>query len=451
MANAPGRGAGAILREAKERRAPVYLFAGEPFQTERLARRLIEIFVPQDRRAVDLEVYEGRNTPLPQVLDSCRTVGLFGGGKVVWLREPGFLQAGDKRSDVADAMFAAWNAERRKPAAEKLMSLAALAGWKQSDIGGGGFAALNKTKLKAFLGRDAAAGEANLLDAIAAAALDLGLSVAAYRDEGALLEEYLASGTGGDTALIFTATAVDRRKRVFKEIEKCGAVLELTVERERSGAMTREAVEAVIDDVMGLWEKHPTPAARRAIAQRAGGDPGPLYAELEKVCLHAGEAEQVDESDVAAVMRDLGESWMFDFTGALAQRQVTKALALLRGLAAQGEPPLRLLAMIGRELRILLAAREILTTSLARSWSAGLPFNRFRDQLLPQIPDQQKPLVAGMHPYVLYLALQNASRISAEQLQRALIEVHEMDVAFKSSRIDAHIRLEAFVLDLARD
>lgn len=446
-----GTTAAAVLSEAAKRRAPVYLFVGDPFQTGGLARRLIDVLVPEGKRSVNLEVYEGRNAALPHVLDSCRTVGLFGAGKVVWVREPGFFQAGDKRSDIADALFAAWSADRARLAAEKLMLLAAQAGWAQSDLEGGGFAGLNKTKLKAFLGREAAAGEAQMLDAVAAKALDLGLSVASYRDERALLEEFLDSGTGGDTAIIFTAVEVDRRKRIFKEIEKRGVVLELAVERERSGAMTREAVESMIEEVMTAWNKRPTTAARRAIAQRAGGDPGQLHSELEKVCLYAGESQQVDEAEVAAAMRDLAESWMFDFTGALAQRQVGKALSLLRGLIAQGEPPLRMLAMIAREIRILLAAREILSTSLARSWSTGVQFNRFRDQLLPQIPEEQKPLIAGMHPYVLYLALQNASRMSAARLRRALVELHEMDVAFKSSRTDPQIRIEAFILGMAGD
>lgn len=439
-----------ILREAAVNRAPVYLFAGEPFQTETLARQVIDLLVPRDKRSVLLEVYDGRSTALPQVLDSCRTVGLFGGGKVVWVREPAFFAAGDKKSDIADALFAAWGADRGRQAAEKLLALAAQVGWTQEDLAAGPFASLNKTKLKAFLGRDPDDGEARVLDAVAAVALESGMSVASHKDESTLLEEFLASGAGGDTVLLLTAAAVDRRKRIFKEIEKRGVCAELSVERERSGALTREAVEAIIDGVLAQWGKRPTPAARRIIAERAGGDPAQLHSELEKVCLHAGDATSVEEADVVAVMRDLGESWVFDFTGALAQGNIAKALALLRRLFAQGEPPLRLLAMISREIRILLAAREIVATSLARSWSPGMQFNRFRDQLLPQIPDEQKKLVGGMHPYVLYLALQNASRAKAADLERALVELQEIDVALKSSRTDPQIRMEAFVLGLGR-
>lgn len=439
-----------ILRDAEKRRAPVYLFAGEPFQTEGLARSLIDLLVPESKRAVNLEVYDGRTAPLAPILDSCRTVGLFGSGKVVWIREPAFLVSGEKRTDVTEAMFGAWNADRRKQAVEKLLLLASLAGWDQNELASVSFATLNKTKAKGLLGRDIGDGEAAALDAMKAEALEAGMNVSSQRDEGSLLEEFLASGAAGDTVLIFTAQVVDRRKKVFKDLEKRGVLAELTLERERSGALTRVAVEALIDDITARHDKRPSAGARRLIAQRAGGDPAALQIELEKLCLYAGDAAAIEEADVRDTMRDLAESWVFDFTGALAQRNTVKALALLRGLFAQGEPALRLLSMITREVRILLAAREILSTSLARAWSQGTQYDRFRDTLLPQIPDEQRQMMAGAHPYVFYLALQNASRTTAARLERALLELHELDIALKSSRIDPQIHFEAFVMGFAK-
>ncbi len=444
------QGPAEIVRAANKTRAPVYLFVGEPFQTDDLARRLIEVLVPETDRAVSLEVFDGRTSPLPVILDSCRTVGLFGSGKVVWVREPAFFASSEKRGDIADALFAAWSADRRKQAADKLMVLAALAGWSQSNLEEATFAALAKAKTKAFLGRDPGDGEADELDAVKSAALEAEMTVASQKDDSALLEDFLTSGTAGDTVLILTTTVADRRKRVFKEISKLGVFADLKVERERSGAMTREVVERIIDEFMASREKSPSAGARRSITLRAGGDPGLLQGELEKVCLYAGDSQKIEEDDVRMVMRDLGESWVFDFTGALSQRNTVKALAQLRRLFAQGEPPLKLLAMISREVRILLAAREILSTSLARSWSSGMQFNRFRDQLLPTIPESQKQLVAGMHPYVLFLAMQNASRTSGARLEQALLELHDLDIAFKSSRTDPHIRMEAFVLNFAQ-
>ncbi len=450
MAAKKSHTARSILSDAKKNPAPVYLFCGETTQTEALARRLAAILVPPEKQTTNLETYDGRGSPFASVLDSCRTVGLFGGRKVAWVREPTFFVAGDKKGDIADAALAAWASDRRKSAAQKLLVLATLSGWNDADLDDSPLTSLNKTKAKSFFGRDFEAAELEAADAIRAYAVEIGLSVASQRDDAALLEEFLASGAAGDTVLIFTCANADKRKRVFKQVEKIGVVTELSVERERSGAMKQEAVAALIAEAISARGKKLHPAALQLILKQAGSDPGPLQAELEKLCLYAGDNEVIETDDVKAIMRDLGESWIFDFTRALSQRNIGEALPLLRGLFAQGEPPLRLLAMMAREVRILLAAREILTTSLASTWTDRTTFNRFRDEMLGNIPEEQKQSLGGMHPYVLYLALQNAGRTSTERLEKALIDLHKLDVAFKSSRTDPAIRLEAFLLDMAR-
>ena len=49
---------------------------------------------------------------------------------------------------------------------------------------------------------------------------------------------------------------------------------------------------------------------------------------------------------------------------------------------------------------------------------------------------------------MLYQCLQNASRTTAAVLQRAILALQELDVAFKSTPTDPRLRLEAFVLEL---
>jgi hypothetical protein len=48
----------------------------------------------------------------------------------------------------------------------------------------------------------------------------------------------------------------------------------------------------------------------------------------------------------------------------------------------------------------------------------------------------------------LYQCLQNAGRAGASWLQRGVLALQELDIAFKSSAGDPRLRLEAFVLDL---
>jgi len=248
--------------------------------------------------------------------------------------------------------------------------------------------------------------------------------------------------------LIFTASAADRRKRVVKTIAEVGVVREFSVARERSGALSPESIDALIDQVAGRAGKRVAPAARQLLHRRAGTQAAVLASELEKLCLYVGAAASIEEGDVRASVRDLAESWIFDFTKALAQRQAASALALLRALFDQGDHPLRLLSVIARELRLMLLARDCLAGSLAGAWTPRTQYTTFRDTLLPTLRDSEREALGSLHPYVLYQCLQNASRTHAAVLQRGMLSLQRLDVACKSAAVDPRLRLEAFVLEL---
>lgn len=440
----------ALLAAAPRAPRPVYLFIGEPFQTEAAARALIDVLVPPDKRSFSLEQYDGRATAIAPVLDSLRMPSLFGGTKVVWVREPTLFLSGEKRGDICDALFTAVEEEHPLEAAEKLLVLAALAGWSQAEFAAADWAALSATDQTALLGRRLDAGEAETLDGLRALCADRGMTVSAFRDDSGQLEQYLSGGPPPQSVLLFTASAADKRKRVVKTVQQQGAVLEFAVQRERSGALSAESVDALIASVLGAAGKRMAPNARQLLLQRAGTQAGVLAGELEKLCLYVGDAPTIDEAAVRESVRDLAESWVFDFTKALAQRQAGAAGAQLRALFAQGEHPLRLLSLIARELRLLLLARDCLRGSLAGSWTPRTPYTAFRDRLLPTLTEDEQAALGGIHPYVLFQCLQNAGRTSAAHLQRAVLALQALDVAFKSTPTDPRIRLEAFVLDFCR-
>ncbi len=430
--------------------APVYLFLGEPFQTEPAARALIERLVPPEKRSFSLEQVDGRAGGIGAVIDSLRTPSLFGGTKVVWVREPTLFLSGEKRADIAEALFAAADDERPLEAAEKLLVLAALAGWTQEDFAAADWTAASKTEQTNVFGRALEAAEARTAEALRALCAERGLTVSAFRDDSGLLEQYLAAGAPPAAVLLFTASAADKRKRIIKTIQQRGAVLEFALARERSGALSGESVDDLVARIAATHGKRLSPAARQVLRQRAGGDAAALAGEIEKLCLYAGDAATIDDAMVRVSVRDLAESWIFDFTKALAQRQAAAAVAMLRGLFDQGEHPLRLLSVIARELRLLLLARDCLRGSLAGAFSPRTQYAAFRDRLLPTLSESEQEALGAIHPFVLYQCLLNAARIPGPTLQRGVLALQGLDVAFKSTAADPRIRLEAFVLDFCR-
>lgn len=430
--------------------ASVYLLVGESADTRAAANALIDALVPAASRSFNLETYDGRATGLSVVLDSLRTRGFFPGTKVVWLRESPVLLSGEKRGDVAKAMLTAWVDGREQDAMEKLLSLVALAGWDQQQLEAIRWTATTKTRVREVFGDDVDSEDLAAIDKIHSAALSRELKVAAHQDESTALLEFLEAGMPPQCVLVLSAGEIDGRKRLVKRIKELGAAIDFKVVRERSGALSREAVEELVAQVARQFGKQLAAPARELILRRAGNDAQMLLRELEKLCLFSGEAATVGESDVRLSFRDMAESWIFDFTAAFCSRSAAKTLPLLRGLFEQGEPPLRLLAMVARELRLLLAARECLEGSLRGRWRANVAYNDFQSRVLPEIDADTQATFGKSHPFVLYRRFQDASQVPAPDLRTALIRLSELDLRLKSAPGDPKIQVEAFVLDWCR-
>jgi DNA polymerase-3 subunit delta len=439
--------AAVLAAAAAGRIKPAYLLIGEPFETRAAAEALLDALVPAAHRAFNLETYDGRTTPMATVIDSARMPGFFPGRKVIWLRESTAFLSGEKRPEMTKALLAAWGEGRETEAAEKLLTLVAMAGWSQAEFRETQWVNLSKARLREVFGEAFDGESLRVLAAVQAACLARDLSVGAYRDDSTAMVELLDAGMPPHAVLVFTTATVDARKRLVKRLREVGTVVELTVSRERSGALSRDTVDAVVQHTVREFGKCLAADAQALISQRAGADLALLAGEMEKLCLYAGDQPTITVADVRAVFPDMAESWIFDFTAALAARQLARALPLLRGLAEQGEPALRVLALIAREVRMLLLARECLDGPLQGKWRGGMPFNAFQSRLLPLVDDDSKAAFGTVHPFALYRRFQDAERVDARVLREALVRLSELDIRLKSSRSDPFMLLEAFVID----
>ena len=438
----------ALVRAAGEGKSKlIYLFVGEPVQTAAAAHAIVDALVPDTARDFNFENYDGRTTAIGLVLDSLRMRVFFAGAKVVWLRETTLFLSGEKRGDITKALLDAWGNGRELEAAEKLLALVALAGWSQEQFANANWTSLSKTRVKEVFGDDLDAEQLVQVEAAQKYSLKRELAVAAYRDEGAALLDFLEAGIVAGSVLILTASAVDTRKKLFKRVQELGAVVDLSVERERSGALSRESVDDLLRRVLSAHGRRMAASAHELMLRRAGSDFALLAAELDKLCLAVGDRETIVEDDVRGNVIDMAESWIFDFTAALTARQVARALPLLRGLFEQGEPPLRLLAMIVREIRLLLVARECLDGALRGKWRPDLRYDAFQARVLSHIDSDSSAAFGKSHPFVLFRRFQDASRLAARSLRAAIIRLAELDAQLKSSRTDPTRLLEAFVID----
>lgn len=212
---------------------------------------------------------------------------------------------------------------------------------------------------------------------------------------------------GDDGRLVLVAKSLDQRRRLHAACAKAGAAVACarpadqraasawvaTLARERGHAIGSAAAERLLD--------------------RTGFDLGRIDDELEKLSLRVGAGapigvEHVDEF-VAATRAHAVE----ELTDRLARRDTAGAIRTLRGLVAEGEPLLRVVAFLTANVRRALHVTELLATGMREDEVAGR---------------------LGMPPW---LVAKQARRGSPAVLESALGALAELDVALKSSRPDA--------------
>lgn len=256
-----------------------------------------------------------------------------------------------------------------------------------------------------------------------------------------LLEQGLPDGT----RLLLLAPQVDKRGRAYKQLSRQGCVLDLSVERDRSGRIRRESLAAFLDQHLRRARKGIDPRAREALLSRCGNELWGVHQEIEKLLLYVGDAETVGVSDVEEIFTDQSESWVFDLTDSLGQKDAIEALGFLRRLMADGEYPLRVLGAIASQVRRLLSARQLLDNELARVWRPRMSYTEFQQR----IPADTEGLPTRS-PYANYLTLQRAERFTLFELKGFLRLMRETDARLKSSGHQPQAVMEGLILEMCR-
>jgi DNA polymerase-3 subunit delta len=238
--------------------------------------------------------------------------------------------------------------------------------------------------------------------------------------EQAHLVQELQSDQGN--VLVIVANALDRRTKVAQELLRQATVVE--VAEPGSGNIVSWVQSRARDQEVTM-----THSAARRLVDIAGSDTGFLDQEITKMATFLGGRGKVDEELVTRLAArgeaETGQYTIFRLTEAVAEGQTGPALAYLTELLEAGEPPLRVLAMIARQYRLLL---------LAKSWASEGVTVAARE--------------AGMKQYPMQKLFGQARSLSTEQIEMSLEAILATDIAIKSS-VDAVGALQMLVVGLS--
>lgn len=172
------------------------------------------------------------------------------------------------------------------------------------------------------------------------------------------------------------------------------------------------------------------PAAVEALLDAVGDDLSATDDAMERLSLFVGPGQRIDANAVMQCVTRIRVESIWSLVDAIGLKDRRKGIAAAQSLLDDREPPLRLLAMVARQLRIVARMRQALSEGL-----------RPRDAAKR----------AGAPPFKATDLTESARRFTADSLGRAFALLAETDRALKGSKRPAELVFQDAVLALCAD
>lgn len=225
-----------------------------------------------------------------------------------------------------------------------------------------------------------------------------------------------------ETCLVLVAEKLDGRTKLAKTARDAGALHEC--EPPRPGDMPELARSEAQSRGHSL-----SPQAADALSEALGADLAALTDALDRLSLFVGEGQAIEAGHVAACVAHARTESIWSLVDAVSAKDAATALTAASSLLADREPPLRILALVARQLRTVARMRGALASGLK-----------------PQEAAQK----AGAPPFKARDLTAAAKRFDDAQLKRAFQLVAEADLALKGSKVPGPRVLERTLLQLCR-
>ncbi len=195
----------------------------------------------------------------------------------------------------------------------------------------------------------------------------------------------------------------------------------------RLQAPTGEALARFVKDLAQRKGSGISPAAIRTLTDLVGSDLWTMDRELEKLSLYTT-GRTIEESEIREMVSLVREASIFNAVDAMIDGRPEMALRLLQQLRSDGAALPYIVSMVERQLRLV---------CLARYWSEQ------------RVPSEELAGKLGVPNFVARKTLEQARRNSWPDLDRRYQRLLEVDLAFKTGRVDSEdLALEMLVVDL---
>ncbi|KIL46059.1 DNA polymerase III subunit delta [Jeotgalibacillus campisalis] len=235
------------------------------------------------------------------------------------------------------------------------------------------------------------------------------------------LQSYLDS-PAPYTILVFIAPydKLDERKKITKQLKKTATVLEarklkehdiITWVKQRAGQAGVQIEDQAVNKIIEL----------------AGTNLFLLSGEIDKLALYAFESSQITQEMVDKLTARSIEQNVFELIDRAVHNKIDEALRLYWDLLKQKEEPLKILALLSGQFRLIYQVK-----SLGSKGYGG-----------QQIASQLK-----IHPFRVKLASKHAQAFTDDQLTGIMLSLAQCDLEMKSSGLNKEMIIELFLTRL---
>jgi len=253
--------------------------------------------------------------------------------------------------------------------------------------------------------------------------------------------------------LLISAGKVDKRKVLFKALDKIGTVEICDGWSDKDWAMQAAMLARKI---IQSREKDIAENALAELINRVGPHPRQLESEVEKLCLSVGDRQSITVRDVAAICSRNKQARAFALGDALGDRNLPALLRCLdeelweiRLKVDRDKSEIGLLYGLISKVRAMLLLKEMIREGWVK---ADADYNRFKVQLerVPKdaFPAEKKFNPLAMHPFMLHRALEQSKHYSRAELVRAMGLLLDGNRRLVSSGLDEALVLQQMLVQI---
>lgn len=220
------------------------------------------------------------------------------------------------------------------------------------------------------------------------------------------------------TCLIFIESQIDKRNKLYKQMDKFGRIVEFATPKESELAVW-------LQKGFKKYHKQISPKTAAYMIRTVGSTMEALVEELQKLIAYKNHETEITEDDIDAICTKSLETKIFDLVAAIGNKNSSKSLEIYGNLMLLKESPIMVLTMITRQFRLILESKILR--------GMGVDTEGIAKRM-------------GQRSFVIRECLKQGGNFSESLLKQAMKECLETDIAIKTGKMDGTLAVEILII-----